>query len=103
MDNDEKDINNINRTVSEKELKLRIKWIIKLRWIAITGVFIVIFGTSSFLKLILPFLYLYMGNFIMVIYNIIFIFYNKQLMNQKITAKWYTRANRFANIKFHWI
>ena len=77
------------------ELKERIKWLIILRFIACIGVFVVITTVKYFLR-DLPVLYLYLGNIILFLYNIIFLFYYLRISNKDTELK---TLNNFANLQ----
>ncbi|MCM8832339.1 MAG: HAMP domain-containing histidine kinase [Candidatus Omnitrophica bacterium] len=82
----------------EKELKERLKWLIKLRWIAIIGVFIILTGTFIF-DIVLPFKILYIGLLTLFLLNIAFYLYNKKLNQRMDDKNWIRKANIFANIQ----
>ena len=68
-------MNEIKQTVSKKELRKRLTWLINLRWLAVIAVFIVITSTKYILEIKIPLLPFYFGNIVLLLYNIIFFFY----------------------------
>ena len=59
-------------SITENELKKRIKWFIKLRWFAVIGLFIVITLSYFLLKIDIQLYSLYIVNGILLLYNTIF-------------------------------
>lgn len=57
-----------------RDLEIRIVWLINLRWLAAIGLFLVLTGARYLLKMNLPFLMLYAGNLILILYNSLFFF-----------------------------
>ncbi|MCX5779090.1 MAG: HAMP domain-containing sensor histidine kinase [Elusimicrobia bacterium] len=86
-------------TIIEKEIKQRIHWFIELRWIAVCMLFMVITCVRYFAKLELPYVYLYLGNGILLLSNMVFIAYNRHLNAEIDENKWYQKANIFANVQ----
>ena len=75
-----------------RDLEKRILWLINLRWLAAIGLFLVLTGARYVLKMNLPFLMLYAGNLILILYNSLFFFYRD--------SKWgFKRAYFFANLQ----
>lgn len=75
-----------------RDLEIRIVWLINLRWLAVIGLFLVLTGARYVLKMNLPFLMLYAGNLILILYNSLFFFYRD--------SKWgFKRAYFFANLQ----
>jgi signal transduction histidine kinase len=89
----------IEPIILEKDLIRRIKWLIRLRWIAATGVLIIITLSRYLLKLNLPFNYLYLGDGILFIYNTIFYFYSRRFDPQVNDPRLFKNAHRLANIQ----
>jgi signal transduction histidine kinase len=89
----------IEPIILEKDLIRRIKWLIRLRWIAATGVLIIITLSRYLLKLDLPFNYLYLGNGILFIYNTIFYFYSRRFDPKASEPSLFKNAHRLANIQ----
>jgi signal transduction histidine kinase len=89
----------LKQIVLKKELNERINWIIRLRWLAVIGVFIVISGTHYVLKIKVPLIPLYIGNLILFSYNLLFWLYISKNNSQNDINKWFNKANRFANLQ----
>ncbi len=89
---------NIDSIISEKNLVFRIKWLIKLRWWAAAGVFVIIIISKYILQMDLLFIYLYAGNVILFLYNLFFYYLNNRLEQQAVSRK-YKKAKTFANIQ----
>lgn len=89
-------------TFEKEELIQRIKWLIKLRWIAIIGVFITVFFASRVLQIPLYTSYLYSIVLFIALYNTIFLLISKKMADVKEPFRF---ANRFANfqITLDWI
>ncbi|MCM8804301.1 MAG: ATP-binding protein [Candidatus Omnitrophica bacterium] len=83
----------------EKELRQRLDWFIKLRWLAGIGVLLAILISKFLLKITLPYNFLYIGGITLFLYNFIFYLYQQKL-KQKIDSKnWVREANLFANVQ----
>jgi signal transduction histidine kinase len=80
----------------KEELTRRVKWLIKLRWAAIIGVFITVFFASNILQIPLHITYLYSIALFIALYNSIFLFVSKKMAKAKEPFKF---ANRFANLQ----
>jgi signal transduction histidine kinase len=74
-------------------------WLIRSRWIAAAGTFLIVTGARFVLKIDLPILPLYLGVMILLIYNLLFLQYSRRLKSQMGQEGWLRRANRFANIQ----
>lgn len=85
-----------SQIILEKGLRDRLIWIIKLRWVAIAGVFLVITVTRQIFGLKLPFTALYFGNAVLMIYNGFLHFYYHRLISQKSDPHRFRKMNRFA-------
>ncbi len=72
----------------------RVYWLIKLRWIAVAGVFLIIFFARSIFDIPVPVIPLYIIAFILAIYNLLFLVYIN-LVKTNFSAV----ANRVANIQ----
>lgn len=81
----------------EEKLKGQLDWFIRLRWIAVLGVFAVLLLSRYIFEIRLPYGALYAGGAILLLYNIAFFFYNQKLRLQFITENWWKKANCFAN------
>ncbi len=92
-------MNQFKHIIDKKKFGERIKWLIKLRWIAALSLFIVITGAHYLLNIELKVVPLYIGNCILVFYNIIFSFYKKRLDYQENYPGWLKKANFLANIQ----
>ncbi|HEB29868.1 MAG TPA: HAMP domain-containing histidine kinase [Spirochaetes bacterium] len=77
----------LDSIISEKDLVLRIKWFISLRWWAACGVAVILTFSKFILKLNLPFLSLYIGNIILFAYNLLFLYINSTFKQQDISHK----------------
>lgn len=64
----------MNTCVAKEGFIERINWLIKLRWIAVIGVFFVVFFAGRILKFPLPVAALYAIAVLLVVYNLIFLF-----------------------------
>src|SRR3989338_11575181 len=73
-------------------------WLIRLRWIAITGVIFTILFASQILKLFLPVLPLYTIALILGLYNLIFFILLGRIKNKESPDISFT-ANRIANLQ----
>ncbi len=80
---------NYIKFLKHEDLEKRITWLITLRWIAIVGLFIAISGSYFILKVPLSIFPLYLGNFVLTIYNLICALYFKRL-----TVKVQEKENR---------
>jgi signal transduction histidine kinase len=89
----------IEPIILEKDLIRRIKWLIRLRWIAAAGVLIIITLSRYLLKLKLPFNYLYLGDALLFIYNTLFYFYSRRFDQQDNEPRLFKNAHRLANIQ----
>ena len=58
-------------------------WLIRLRWIAVSGVILILLLASRIFKLYLPFIYLYSIVGVLVVYNLAFYFLLNWLRNKK--------------------
>lgn len=89
-------------TFEKEELIRRIKWLIKLRWVAIIGVFITVFFVSKILQIPLHTSSLYSVALFIASYNAIFLFISPKMSKVKEPSKF---ANRFANfqITLDWV
>lgn len=92
-------MNELRHFIHQKEFDRRIKWLIKLRWLAALGLFVVITGTKLLLKIDIHIFQLYLGNAVLVIYNIIFFYYYRYLDKNRNSPKWLNKANFLANIQ----
>lgn len=93
----------MNRHTFEQEVLIqRIKWLIKLRWIAVIGVFITVFFTNNILQIPLHTSCLYSIALFIALYNALFLFISKKMTEIKEPFKF---ANRFANfqISLDWV
>lgn len=86
-------------TISSRELRTRIDWFLKLRWMAVGGAFFVITAAGFYFKINLPLGKLYSCTAILLLYNVLFYFYNRYLKIQASQDGWYQKAYRFANIQ----
>ncbi len=75
------------------DLVERIYWLIKLRWIAVVGVFLAVLFSSQILKFFLPILPLYTIAITLTVYNLIFFL----LLNQLRGTESFIIINRIAN------
>lgn len=82
----------------EDRLIERIYWLIKLRWIAITGVVLTVLFAKQVLRVSLNSLSLYSIAAFLAIYNLIFILYLKRLERDKL-SQLIVIANRIANVQ----
>lgn len=85
--------------LSRKELENRIEWLIWLRWIAVVGVLILIAAIQFFLKMSLPFFFLYSGDILLAVCNTVYIIYNKKIKYIGDYQGWFRNVIRFANIQ----
>ncbi|MCK5569582.1 MAG: HAMP domain-containing histidine kinase [Spirochaetes bacterium] len=92
-------MNELRHFIHEKEFDRRIKWFIKLRWLAALGLFIVITGVNYILKIDIQTFQLYLGNAVLIIYNILFSYYCRYLDSISDSPKWLNKANFLANIQ----
>ncbi len=92
-------MNETKQIIIEKEIRERITWIINLRWFAVAGVFAAISMANYVLGIKLPMLPLYLGNIVLLLYNILFFFYNKKLSLQDEGSSWFRKASNFANLQ----
>lgn len=80
----------------KKELREKINWFINLRFVAVVGVFAVVSGAKYILNIELPVFYLYLGNTILLLYNILFFLYNRKVINKEVK---FENLNIFANLQ----
>ncbi|MCL5408669.1 MAG: ATP-binding protein [Candidatus Omnitrophica bacterium] len=85
--------------MTARELNIRLGWFIKLRWLAVIGIFLIISASVFILKIKLPFNFLYAGVAALFLFNVIFYFYHSKLKKTSETDTWHGRANTFANIQ----
>jgi signal transduction histidine kinase len=85
--------------MTAKELNIRLEWFIKLRWLAVIGIFLIISISIFILKIILPFIFLYAGAIALFLFNVIFYFYYKKLKQISENNTWLKKANIFANVQ----
>ena len=85
--------------ISEKELDVRIKWFIDLRWLAVIGVAAVITGARYLLFIKLPVIPLYSGVGLLFLYNWVFLVYSRKLQMKEQDARWFKKVNIFANLQ----
>lgn len=87
----------------EKEFNQRLKWLIKLRWFAVIGVFLLITAINYAIGIKLSLPQLYSGSIALLLLNLSFFLYNNLLEKRKdeknrvITAN--RLVNRFANLQ----
>ena len=81
------------------ELRERIQWLIRLRWIAIAGVFITITGGRYLLHMDLALLPLYLGNGLLLIYNFVFYLYDRARHHAHQVTYGYQKAAFLANLQ----
>ena len=90
----------MHRQMTERELNLsRLGWFIKLRWLAVIGIFLIVSISTFILRITLPFMFLYAGVAALLLFNVIFYFYYKKLQRTIETDTWAKKANMFANIQ----
>lgn len=77
----------------------RLDWFIKLRWVAVLGVFITIFLASRVFGLRLHLVPLVTISSLIAGYNFVFLFYKKTLLKDNRLGEVLKKANRFANIQ----
>lgn len=83
-----------------RSLVHRITWLIKLRWLAATGVLITITVSKYVLEINLNYLSLYVANGWLFLYNFVFFVYNQKLNQvQKDTSRWHSIASVFTNVQ----
>ncbi len=80
------------------EFKKRLIWLVDLRWIAVIAIFIVITGSRFILKIKLPLMQLYLGNIVILGYNIVFYLFISRLGNYP-EKKQFKIINRLANLQ----
>lgn len=85
--------------ISRKELEKRIRWIINLRWLAAIGVFTTLTVTQTILELNLPYFYLYLGNVVLILSNVVYMIISHRINMKEDTLEWHNSINRFANIQ----
>ena len=83
----------------QEELFERINWLIKLRWIAVLGVFFALPFVNKVLKVTVPAIPLYVVIVILAIYNLLFSFYAKKILKKKKAEQLPREANRFFNLQ----
>jgi len=76
----------------------RINWLIRLRWIAVTGVILTVFVVQRIVKLSLPFFPLYFIPALIGLYNILFFLYIRHI-GKKQPQDIETRINVIANLQ----
>jgi len=82
-----------------EELLSRIEWLIKLRWIAIGGVFCVIIGVKFLLLVDIPLLSLCFGTITLLLLNFVYFWYSKRLKQDADFQHQRKRALFFANLQ----
>ena len=88
-----------NYSLQEEELIERLNWYIRLRWIAVLGVFITILFVSKFLQIPLHTTPLYRVAFIIAGYNLLFFFSAKKILKEKKPGEVLKKTNLFANLQ----
>lgn len=89
----------LKHIVLSKEFKERLRWLIQIRWIAVVLVFIVLTVVIQFITPSLPALPLYIGNLILLGYNIAFHLYDKIIEKEQDVNIWFRKARIFSNIQ----
>lgn len=89
----------MKKEFQEKSLIRGLNWLIKLRWIAVFGTFLIISGVQFVLGIELPLFPLYAGVLVLLICNSVFFQYNQKLKAQIEEESWLKKANRFANVQ----
>ena len=92
-------MNDETKGVGEKELKERVKWLIRLRWFAGIGVFMVITLSKYLIVSELPWILLYTGNMVLLIYNGLLHLYHNHVEFKRGGLVHFKRAYRFAIIQ----
>lgn len=79
-------------SLEDVELSNKIRWLIRLRWIAVAGVVATLFFVDKVIHIKLPYTALYSITVGLAIYNFIFLLYSKQSISLRC-------RNRFANLQ----
>lgn len=79
-----------------QDLPDRLWWLIKLRWLAISGVLLTLLFTSRIFKLTLPFSALYALSLVIGLYNFVFLLIHQR---SKKAADLFRITNRLANLQ----
>lgn len=82
-----------------KELLTRIMWLIRLRWLAIGGVFCTLVGAKYFLHVPLPFFSLYCGTIILFLFNVMYLFHFRGIERAAAYSDQEKKSLRFANFQ----
>lgn len=85
--------------ILKQDLRGKIRWFITLRWLAASGLALVITGARFVLDIPLPLLPLYLGNLFLIVYNGICYAVNSRLQRQIDTPDWIDKAHLLANIQ----
>ena len=85
--------------VLEKELEERLQWLIRLRWFAIAGVFVVILITRFLMNLDVQFIPLLIGNALLLVYNSICSVCIRGIHADRDNPDWFKKASRLGNIQ----
>lgn len=88
----------MEKLVQEKGFIERMRWLIRLRWLAVSGVILAILFSSRILKLPIPLFPLYTIAFLLGAYNLVFLFLINRVEKIKDAAA-FGSANRLANIQ----
>jgi signal transduction histidine kinase len=92
-------MNELRSFIPLKDFGQRIKWLINLRWFASLVVFVAITVAKYILKVQLPATSLYIGNTVLVVYNLVFLLYSNRLDSQKDSPSWLRKVNFFVNVQ----
>nr|MBU1328690.1 hypothetical protein [Candidatus Omnitrophota bacterium] len=76
----------------------RINWLIRLRWIAVTGVILTVFVVQKIVRLSLPFFPLYLISILIGLYNLLFFLYVRHIRKKQLPDI-ETRTNVIANLQ----
>ena len=92
-------MNGFPQSLLHHELDERLHWLIRLRWIAVAAVFFLITGTRFIFRIPVPLSPLYVGNALLLIYNVLFALYDRRSRSVNEKNDRITQANRFANVQ----
>ena len=92
-------VNELRSFIPPRDFGQRIKWLINLRWFASLVVFVAITVAKYILKVQLPATSLYIGNTVLVVYNLVFLLYSNRLDSQKDSPSWLRKVNFFVNVQ----